>query len=260
MHPNGDSRSSRVLENPEESGIQDRMQGEDELQNSQPPGDKHPVVAALAVLGVATWCISVMAIGVNLAESAWEWAWVLAFGTAIPVALLWQANRLLSPPATPRPVSRDKKERELLQALGERGELTPITAAIQTSLTADEAAGMLEELTRKGYLSLLVEEGIQAYALREQDRRGLPEMGPATSDFQVEGSKAAPQPLDDPLSERELEVLVLLASGRTNSEIARDLFVTVGTIKSHTSNVYRKLGTRNRAEALVRARDLKLLP
>ena len=67
-------------------------------------------------------------------------------------------------------------------------------------------------------------------------------------------------PLDDPLSERELEVLAVLASGRTTAEAARDLFVSVGTVKSHTANIYRKLGARNRAEAIARARELGLLP
>jgi DNA-binding CsgD family transcriptional regulator len=54
-------------------------------------------------------------------------------------------------------------------------------------------------------------------------------------------------------------VLNLLASGRTNSEIARDLFISVGTIKSHTGNIYRKLDVKNRAEALARARELKMI-
>jgi DNA-binding CsgD family transcriptional regulator len=67
-------------------------------------------------------------------------------------------------------------------------------------------------------------------------------------------------PLDDPLSEREREVLAVLASGRTTAEAARDLFVSVGTVKSHTANIYRKLGARNRAEAISRARELGLLP
>jgi DNA-binding CsgD family transcriptional regulator len=80
-----------------------------------------------------------------------------------------------------------------------------------------------------------------------------------------EGEGAPPRPgeprrLDEPLSERELEVLGLLASGRTNSEVARDLFVSVGTVKSHTGNIYRKLGANNRAEAVSRAGDLELLP
>lgn len=69
-----------------------------------------------------------------------------------------------------------------------------------------------------------------------------------------------PEPLDDPLSEREREVLAVLASGRTTSEAARDLFVSVGTVKSHTANIYRKLGAKNRAQAIARARELGLLP
>ena len=55
-------------------------------------------------------------------------------------------------------------------------------------------------------------------------------------------------------------MLNLLASGKTNSEVARDLFVSVGTVKSHTGNIYRKLGAKNRAEAVAQARDLNLLP
>jgi ATP/maltotriose-dependent transcriptional regulator MalT len=65
--------------------------------------------------------------------------------------------------------------------------------------------------------------------------------------------------LAEPLSGRELEVLTLLASGRSNREIARELFVAVGTIKTHTNNIYGKLGAKNRAEALARARMAGLL-
>jgi ATP/maltotriose-dependent transcriptional regulator MalT len=69
---------------------------------------------------------------------------------------------------------------------------------------------------------------------------------------------ALTQPLE-PLSERELEVLTLLASGRTNAEIARELFVALGTVKSHVNNIYRKLGASNRAGAVTRAREMRLL-
>ena len=79
-----------------------------------------------------------------------------------------------------------------------------------------------------------------------------------TSEAQATSSMT-PVSLDDPLSEREREVLAVLATGKTTSEAARDLFVSVGTIKSHTSNIYRKLGARNRAEAIARARELGLL-
>lgn len=157
-----------------------------------------------------------------------------------------------------RPDDRKAQERELLGALVERGELTPTTVAMRTSLTVDEASKMLEELARKGHLKLRVEDGIMAYALRERDRHETPDKVSAPLERESE-SDGAPQQLDDPLSERELEVLSLLASGKTNSEIARDLFVSVGTVKSHTGNIYRKLDAKNRAEALARARELKVL-
>jgi DNA-binding CsgD family transcriptional regulator len=54
-------------------------------------------------------------------------------------------------------------------------------------------------------------------------------------------------------------VLRLLASGKTNSEVAGDLFVSVGTVKSHTGNIYRKLSARNHAEAINMARELDLI-
>lgn len=66
--------------------------------------------------------------------------------------------------------------------------------------------------------------------------------------------------LAEPLSGREREVLLLLAQGKSNSEIASDLFLALGTIKAHTNTLYRKLDARNRTEALARARDLGLLP
>ena len=69
----------------------------------------------------------------------------------------------------------------------------------------------------------------------------------------------AAQPLVEPLSERELEVLGLIAAGLTNREIAGRLFITVGTVKRHINNIYGKLQVHHRAEAVARARDLGLL-
>jgi len=54
-------------------------------------------------------------------------------------------------------------------------------------------------------------------------------------------------------------VLVLLAAGKTNQNIAGELFVAQSTIKTHVKNVYRKLGARNRAHALSRAREIELI-
>lgn len=64
----------------------------------------------------------------------------------------------------------------------------------------------------------------------------------------------------EPLSERELEVLRLIAEGLANEEIAQRLVLSLPTIKWHTSNVYGKLSVKNRTEAVAKARGLGLLP
>ena len=219
----------------------------------------------LAVLGVGLWCFFLLFVSLGmiidrgLADVGIAWAGVLGIGVAAPVLLLWQINRAIAAHEASRraaPGAREK-EKELLEALEERGGITPVTAAISTSLTADEAASMLDELTGKGYLRLRVEEGIRTYALAERGARESPQ--PSLPSANSSGESATRPPSED-LSERELEVLTLLASGRTNSEIAGDLFVAVGTVKSHVNNIYNKLEVMNRAEAVARARDLELLP
>jgi LuxR family maltose regulon positive regulatory protein len=77
---------------------------------------------------------------------------------------------------------------------------------------------------------------------------------PATVD------EAPPQPLVEPLTGRELEVLALLAEGLTNREIARRLVISLPTVKSHTRNIYGKLGVHSRRQAVTRARTLDILP
>ena len=67
------------------------------------------------------------------------------------------------------------------------------------------------------------------------------------------------QPLVEPLSERELQVLHLLASGKTNREIASDLTLGLSTIKTHLHHIYQKLEVNSRTLAIARARDLNLL-
>ena len=66
--------------------------------------------------------------------------------------------------------------------------------------------------------------------------------------------------LVEPLSNREIEVLELLAEGFSNSEIGQRLFISLPTVKSHTRNIYGKLDVHNRKEAVVRARTLGILP
>jgi ATP/maltotriose-dependent transcriptional regulator MalT len=220
----------------------------------------------LAVLGVGIWCLFILLASVafvidrGLADVGIVWLAVFGIGVVAPVLLLGQINRAIATHEESRravPGTREK-EKELLGTLQERGELTPATAAMRTSLTVDEASKMLEDLSRKGHLELHMEEGAMAYSFSERNKERLPSEVPTSPPAQS-GGNGTSLGLEDPLSERELEVLNLLASGRTNAEVAGDLFVSVGTIKSHTGNIYRKLGARNRAEALARARELGLL-
>lgn len=70
---------------------------------------------------------------------------------------------------------------------------------------------------------------------------------------------AANQKLVEPLSDRELEILRLIADGYANPEIAARLVIAVATVKKHVNNIFGKLGAAHRAQAVARARELKLL-
>jgi ATP/maltotriose-dependent transcriptional regulator MalT len=231
------------------------------------------LIRVLATLGVGVWCLFILLVSVvfvidrGLADVGIVWIAILGIGVAAPALLLRQIDRTIT---THQEYCRavpgsEEREKDLLGVLEERGELTPATAAMRTSLTVEEASQMLEELARKGQLERRKKDDTAAYILSAADRRALVGKDPASSetafakDSEPPDEFVATERLDDPLSERELEVLSLLASGKTNSEVAADLFVSVGTIKSHTGNIYRKLGARNRAEALARARELGML-
>ncbi|HEY1296443.1 MAG TPA: LuxR C-terminal-related transcriptional regulator [Chloroflexota bacterium] len=65
--------------------------------------------------------------------------------------------------------------------------------------------------------------------------------------------------LVEPLTEREMEVLRLVADGQPNREIANELVVVLDTVKKHVRNILRKLGACNRTHSVARARALGLL-
>jgi LuxR family maltose regulon positive regulatory protein len=72
------------------------------------------------------------------------------------------------------------------------------------------------------------------------------------------GTKLA-QPLIEPLSERELEILQLVVAGKSNQEIADGLVLALGTVKKHVSNIFLKLNVESRTRCIARARELKLI-
>ena len=72
-------------------------------------------------------------------------------------------------------------------------------------------------------------------------------------------TQATKSELVEPLSEREIEVLQLIAEGLTNQEIASRLYLSLNTVKVHTRNIYGKLGVSHRMGAVARARALGIL-
>jgi LuxR family maltose regulon positive regulatory protein len=83
--------------------------------------------------------------------------------------------------------------------------------------------------------------------------------GRARMESPPESARRQVSPLIDPLTPREIQVLGLLAQGLTNAEIGKQLVISLPTVKSHTRNLYGKLGVHTRREAVARARELNLL-
>jgi LuxR family maltose regulon positive regulatory protein len=125
----------------------------------------------------------------------------------------------------------------------------------------------------EGYVRTFIDEGPEMAALlsevlRVQQRGRLAPDVPAyylrklLAALERDASSAATPAgagLPEPLSDRELEVLALLTAGKTNRQIAEELYVAQSTVKTHVKNIYHKLDARSRAQALVRAKELNLL-
>ncbi len=126
---------------------------------------------------------------------------------------------------------------------------------------------------QEGYVRIFLDEDQPMQLLLAQ---WLARAGPSTmrdyashlfSQFKVEllmvsaarGKASQAGDLAEPLSLREMEVLHLIALGRTNQEIASQLVVSRGTVKAHTASIYRKLDVANRTEAVARAREMGIL-
>jgi LuxR family maltose regulon positive regulatory protein len=146
-------------------------------------------------------------------------------------------------------------------ALQARGDTVRAMAALERALALAEPGG---------FIRIFVDEGPpMAHLLYEAVSRGIaPDYaGRLLAAFPVTGPEGSgpPEPqashsaLVEPLSERELQVLQLIAKGLTNPEIASRLFLALNTVKAHTRNIYGKLGVHSRTQAAARARALGIL-
>lgn len=159
----------------------------------------------------------------------------------------------------------------VLAATGRRAEAAALLEAMLTDAAATGRGGSVIKLSVQ-LAGLLLESGDRTGALRHLRRAlelGEPEgyrlvfleEGPGLAALTEAGAGGRSAPTSpDALSEREQEVLRLLAEGCSNQEIARRLVVTEGTAKWHVHNVLAKLGATSRTQAAALARQLGLLP
>jgi LuxR family maltose regulon positive regulatory protein len=138
------------------------------------------------------------------------------------------------------------------------------TLAVSEEEAFDLLAGALQKAENGGFIRTFVEAGEKVVPLlREAVRRGIsPDYVNRILDVMVEKADsmgAGLTSLVEPLSERELEVLGLVTEGKSNREIAEQLVISTGTAKTHVHNLCGKLGVRNRTEAAMRAKELKLV-
>ena len=127
-------------------------------------------------------------------------------------------------------------------------------AALEQALTLAEP---------EGYLRIFVDEGkpmaellskFKSSKLQQYANRILAALTPS-----IHPSSFIIQPLIDPLSDRELEVLRLIAQGLSNQEITQKLVVALSTVKGHNLRIFAKLQAKSRTEAVARARELGLI-
>jgi DNA-binding NarL/FixJ family response regulator len=176
------------------------------------------------------------------------------------------------------------------QAVREIPELRPDVVLLDMRMPGMNGVAVLETLKRAGQLpptiilttfddDELVTAGVKAgargYLLKDVSleqlvetirtvQRGGSMVQPAVTERLLKGmsgleTRFASLDEPDPLTERETEILRLMAAGQSNKEIARALDVAEGTVKNHVSNILSKLGVRDRTRAVLRAFELRLV-
>jgi LuxR family maltose regulon positive regulatory protein len=143
-----------------------------------------------------------------------------------------------------------------LQALAQQvqGDMDQAIVSLQRALTLAEPEGyarpfLAEGAPMRGLLQHAVSNGVEPnYANRLI----------STFEMQKQRPTLPSCSLIDPLTNREAEILKLIAAGASNKEISQKLFITINTVKRHVTNIYGKLAVTKRSEAIDRAHQLGL--
>ena len=143
------------------------------------------------------------------------------------------------------------------------GQVTPEALAyLEQAVALAEPAGMVLLFVEEGrelipLLNAVVEHPSASDPVKQYAKHLLKAYGVDTATVPDTGGEV--NGLVEPLTQREMEVLELIAMGDSNQTIADKLFITVRTVKKHTGNIYGKLNTNSRTQAVARARELGLL-
>jgi LuxR family maltose regulon positive regulatory protein len=171
-------------------------------------------------------------------------------------------------------------ETMVLQALTleKQGHTDEALATLQEAVTLAEPGGwirpfveagplmadLLNQLRQQDVAPDYIDQILDAFPKKNEDvppiLSKVEEMKEGSKPGQVHPSALSPQPLIEPLSNRELEVLELLAQRLSDKEIGQELVISTQTVKKHNARIFQKLNVKNRREAVAEASALGILP
>jgi LuxR family maltose regulon positive regulatory protein len=241
-------------------------------------GDFFPEVRPIAALKARVW------IAQRKVSEAWGWARELSLSAADDLSYVHEFEHITLARVLLAQGTRDRVDdtlgeaTELLERLlaaaddgGRKGSVIEILVVQALAGHArDDLAGALASLERavalaepEGYVRVIVDEGRPMAAMLKlaAKQRNAPShlRGLLAAVVTAERQTPVEQPLIEPLSERELEVLRLLESDLDGPDMARELTVSLATVRTHTRNIYAKLGVNSRRAAVGRAAELGML-
>lgn len=142
-----------------------------------------------------------------------------------------------------------------------QGAIQAALGVLQRALQLAEPQGYMRVFIDLGRpMARLLHEAVSNGFVPAYTGRLLAAFPDASSETVSSKQVETPGGLIEPLSQRELEVLQLIANGLTNRELAERLVISLSTAKGHTANIYSKLGVKNRTQAVARARELGIIP